>query len=144
MFEFTQKIADFLYSWVLNSHASDAKYFINMPNGFGMEKCLFFLLAVSIFAAAVFYFIIANDIKHGAAQKNCIFTWIGGYILLIFVNYVGMRLCYPDFDAIASGNLLKISAVDALYYTVLFELASLCMKGASKAPNIHLLSYFSH
>ena len=148
-FDFTVKISNFLYQWVMDASEGNPRgslyraIFSNdgQGGGHGMEYCLFFLLIVSIVSAAIFYFGIASNIQN-ATKNNYLSTYIMGFICLAVINYVGMQLIVEDVNVLTSFNMVKVCLIDIVYYTVLFELASLLMKGLSQAGDIHLLSLF--
>ena len=147
-FDFTVRISNFLYQWVMDASEGDPRgslyraiFSNDGQGGHGMEYCLFFLIIVSILTAAIFYFGIASNIQN-ATKKNYLATYIMGFICLAVINYVGMQLIVEDVNVLSSFNMVKVCLVDAVYYTILFELASLAMKSFSKAGDIHLLSLF--
>ena len=147
-FDFTVKISNFLYQWVMDVNEGNPRgslyraiFSNDGKGGHGMEYCLFFLLGVSIVTAAIYYFGISSNIQN-ATKKNYLATYIMGFICLAVINYVGMQLIVRDVNVLTSFNMVKVCLIDAVYYTVLFEVSSLAMKGFSKAGDIHLLSLF--
>ena len=144
-FDFTVKLSNIIYKWILDPSEGNPRgslykaIFSNDGNGgHGMEQCLFFLLFTSLAAAGVYYFVVASNIKQ-ATKSNYVVTWIGGFICLLIINYLGLTVTL-DADVFSSFNMIKLCFIDAAYYTVLFELWSLVMLPFSKAGNIHLLS----
>lgn len=146
-FDFTVKLSNFLYQWVLDASEGTnprgslyTAIFSNdgIKGGHGMEYCFFFLVILSILTSGVFYYVIASNIQN-ATKKNYVITWIMGYICLVVINYVGMQLVV-DVNVLSSFNMVKLCLIDAIYYTAFFEVWSLIMKGYSKAGDIDLLS----
>lgn len=147
MFTWSENISNAMYEWVLDPTSETFgmydKVFANFPNGgYGIEKCFFFMLAVGILSSAIYYFVVAAS-SINATKKNYIIMCVMGYIFLVFTNYIGLSFFTEGGSEVwTSLNMLKIAAVDILYYLIVFELASLLMKSFSKAPNIHLFTVF--
>lgn len=144
-FDFTVKISNFLYKWVLDKDEGNPRGSLYQAifsndgrNGHGMEYCLFFLLCVSIITAFIYYYVVAANIQN-ATKKNYFTTYIMGYICLWIINYLGLQMVV-DANVFASFNLVKICLIDALYYSVLFGISSACMKSKSKAGDIDLFT----
>ena len=143
-FDFTVKLSK-IYDWVLDVSEGDPRgslfreiFSNDGQGGHGQEYCLWFLIIVSFLTAAIFYFGIAKNIQN-ATKKNYLSTYVMGYICLVAINYVGMQLIV-DANVLTSFNMVKVCLVDILYYTILFEVASLIFKQFSDAGNIHLFN----
>lgn len=152
MFTWTKKISNAMYEWILDASKEQSselyhQIFNNLSNdngGFGIEKALFCLLAVSLLAVVFYYYILAQNAT-SATKKNYILTWVLGYIVLVFATYLTLvNTTLGGSEVWTSPNMIFIALINIVYYTIFFELFSLLLKGGSKAPNIHLVSVFSN
>lgn len=144
-FEFTVKLSNGLYQWLLDGREENYKVIFSNDGpgaGHGMEYCFFFMFGVSLITALIYYFGIASDINN-ATKKNYLSSWIMGFICLVAINYAGMEVILDgNASVLPSFNMVKICLIDIIYYSVLFEVFSLLFKDHSNASNIHLLTAF--
>lgn len=144
-FDFTVKLSNGLYQWLLDSREENYKVIFSNDGpgaGHGMEYCFFFMLGVSLITALLYYYWIASDINN-ATKKNYLSSWIMGFICLVAINYAGMEVILDgNASVLPSFNMVKICLIDTIYYSVLFEVFSSLFKRYSNASNIHLLTAF--
>ena len=133
-----EKLSFYLYDWILEKGGAFHQVYEN-NGGRGMFWAFVFLLAVSIIAAAIFYFGVSKTIEK-ANKKNYWTVFLLGMLTLVIVTVVGLRLitgyAKPDFW---SMNLLKLNLINIAYYLVLFEVWSLVFMPMSKAT-VHMFS----
>ena len=142
MRELAIRLSEILYKWVLAApgHKEYHQVYENVQGAsFGMMWTFVFLLAVSIIAAAVFYFGVSRTVVN--ANKKNYWTVCGlGLLTLVIASVVGLRLISgyngPEYWSV---NLLKLNLVNAAYYLVFFEIWSLVFMPMSKAT-VHMLS----
>lgn len=140
-------IASFLYSWLISQPDAYYNLFLCQPGyGYGMTYLLVFLALASIATPLIYYFVLAKDSKY-ATKKDYISTWLLGYFVLAVMNYFGFMALVDgaDIGIFTSLNLLKATLMDAVYYSVIYELVSYFAKSnkKTKARNIDLLSCWS-
>jgi len=143
--KFLNNFSEILYGWIVDS--TDELYFPMLQNiqdgGYGMTYLLIFLLIAGIAAPLIYYFGIAKNAAE-ATKKNYKITWLLGYFCLIVANYVGLMAfteCASG-DVLLSFDMLKITILDFIYYSLIMELVSWLVKSKSNAPNIDLITAF--
>jgi hypothetical protein len=138
-------ISEAFYKWVLNKRPGSG-YSELWQNGYnlgsGMARAFLFLILVSLVAVLIYYFVVSKK-PINATIKNYLITCLIGYVTLVVVNIVALKLITKaPIELIFSINMLWVCIVDILYYLVFFELFSLCFKKLSNAPHIDLIGIF--
>ena len=138
-----ETLSEIFYSFVMNTRASDYHFFQNGHNyGNGLEYLFIALLVIPLCFCLYFYFVQAANLANGT-KKNYMVIFFLGFLSLLVVDFVLMSTCAGHRHAIASGNMWKINFINVCYYPVMYQLYSWFIKGASKVPNIDLISCFS-
>lgn len=133
------KISNFLFNWVLNRHKDDYYYLSNTGDGkHGLIIALIILLVVSLLAAYVYYYMISKRVSN-ATQKNYISVCIMGEIAMILINYLLIYSLTNFSNIFISLNMLKLNAIDIVYFLISFEIWSWVIKSKSNARNISLI-----
>ena len=133
------KISNFLFNWVLNRHKGDYYYLSNTGDGkHGLIIALIILLIVSLLATYVFYYMISKRVSN-TTPRNYISVCIMGEIAMILMNYL-LIYSLTDFSNIfISLNMLKLNAIDIVYFLIAFEIWSWVIKSKSNGRNISLI-----
>lgn len=138
-------ISEAIYKWVLNKRPGSgySELWQNGHNlGCGMAWAFLFLIIVALVAVLIYYYGISKN-PESATKKNYLITCLIGYITLVVVNIVALKLITKaPVELIFSKNMLWVCVIDILYYLVLFELFSLAVKNWSNARHIDLISIF--
>lgn len=143
MFESIDKLGKFFYNTIGPVDPNEELFNIVFSSGkdcyHGMAWCFIFMVGAALLSSAFYYFFVDSDAKK-ATPKNYLMVFVMGYILLVAVNYLGITSISGE-DAYTTLNLLYITLVDIIYYTIVFELFSLFFKGFSKySTSIDLIS----
>lgn len=138
-----EKLAKFFYGLLIDDSATYSTFFTESG---GLKLCFILMLAVAFGAAAIYYYVVAGKVS-GATKANYLWTYIFGYIVLFFFTPLLFQLSHRAEDCDIWGFwtvFLYIGLVNALYYTVVYQLASmlLCNTPWTRANNITLLSIF--
>lgn len=138
-----ETLSEKLYSFVMNTRASDWHFFQNGQTYHnGLEYLFIALLVIPLCFCLYFYFVQAANLANGT-KKNYMVIFLLGFLSLLVVNFVLMYKCAGHPNAITSGNMWKINMIDVIYYPVMYQLYSWFIKDASKVPNTDLISCFS-
>ena len=138
-----ETLSEIFYSFVMNTRASDYQFFQNGHNyGNGLEYLFIALLVIPLCFCLYFYFVQASNLANGT-KKNYMVIFLLGFLSLLVVDFVLMTTCAGHRNALTSWNMWKINMIDIIYYPVMYQLYSWFIKGASKVPNIDLISCFS-
>ena len=139
--DFLSKISEILFGWVLKApgHQEYSQVYQNAQGGKGMMYALLFLIAVSIIAAAFYYFVVCSSVEKANKKNYWVIVGLGA-IALVIVNVVGLRLItgYNKAD-FWSTNLLMLNIASLVYYLILFEVWSLLFMPMSKST-VHMFS----
>ena len=138
-----EKLAKFLYGWLLNGTEAHSTYFTNEG---GWLLCFVMMLGIALAASAFYYFGIATKVSN-ATKENYLWTWIFGYIVLFFFTPLVFQLNFRSAGvSIFDFTLLfvYIGLLNAVYYTVVFQLLSSvwCTTPMTKANIITLFTLF--
>ncbi len=133
------------FDWALSNTADTWNKFYSV----GAEKYydgkdwgLIFLLAISLVAVLIYFFVIAQKMKDATDTNYLTIYGLGIVLLLAFNCFVIPNCVTPKFPIkdIWDLNLLYFCLIDILYYTLLFEVWSLLFRGLSKDTNRDLIS----
>lgn len=136
-------MSEWLYSWLLD--ATDENWlaiFANQPDGgYGQSYLVIFLLLTAIATPLIFYFIIAKNAAN-ATKKNYITLWLLGYFCLVVMNYFGLAALTDSKDVFMNFDMIKVTLIDFIYYSVIYELISYFSKESKRtmANNIDLIT----
>lgn len=131
---FGKKLSFVVYFFVKLKGSDNINWFGDKLHG--KEYSFYFLLLLSIAFVLVYYFGVASKVQN-ATKQNYRGIFIMGYITLVVLSCVGMA-SFVSPSAVATLPMLEICLWDILWYSVLYEVFSLLVKGWSNAQNIHL------
>lgn len=134
------KISELLYAWLLNARDADYKFFQNGHGyGNGMEYLCIALFVFPLVFSAFFYFVQAQKLANATRNAYLVIFFLG-LLSLIVASYVIMFTVVEHENVFLDGNMLKLMLADIIYYSILYQLYSWFMKGASNVPNLDLWS----
>ena len=133
---FGVKLSRFAYFFVKLKDANTTNWFGAQEHG--KEYCLYCLLLVSLIFAFVFYRGVAKNVQN-ATMQNYRGIYFMGYITLVVLSCIAIAAMVTP-AAVFTLPMLEICLWDIFWYSLLFEVCSLCLKHYSNAQGIHLLN----
>lgn len=134
-----------IYDWVLTKTSATftGLYNAGAPLHYdGKDWGLIFMLVISLVAVLCYYFGVAQKLKNATSANYLLVFGLGILVLLTFNCFVIPNCVTPKFPIkrIWDLNLLKFCVIDILYYTVMFEIWSLIVRGFSKDNHKDLIN----
>lgn len=133
-----------IYSWVLEKSSETYAnfYAVGSPQHWdGRDWGLIFLLAISLVAVLVYYFIVASQLKNANSTNYYIVYGLGIFTLILVDCCLIPNLVTPKcpIREVMDLNMLWFCCSSVLYYTVMYELFSLIFMTLSRDKHRHLI-----
>ena len=144
--EVIKKISTGIYQWILDTFTEDYSVIYQYDDGGkGMLWCFWALMAVSLAAVLVYYFVIVKGDQNRATRLNYLTTFVLGIVTIVVVDIVVLKLCQQGNECpFFTMNLLKMCLLNIAYYIILFEAWSLAFRGLSEDPKRDIFSCFKN
>lgn len=133
---FLRTIADTIFSWVLDANGESFNVIMNN------DVLLWHLIALFVITTAsvlVFYYVVAKEVIN-ATKKNYLTVFVLGLLVLWLVDYFVISTIIDDFSYTWTLNNFYLSAINSLYYAILYGIISWFAKEGSNAKHISLWS----
>lgn len=126
-----------LFNWAIDHNASDC---LVTKGPSILAWILIFLIVITLIFNLIFYYGISS-VAANATKRNYLVVFGLGVLVLWLTNLIIIPSIVGDWSYALGMNNLLVSAIDTIYYVILYEFISFFVKDmGTNAKHIHLIN----
>ena len=127
-----------LFNWAIDHNATSDCLVTKGPSI--LAWILIFLIGITLFSNLIFYYFISS-VAANATKRNYLVVFGLGVLVLWLTNLIIIPSIVGDWSYALGRNNLVVSAIDTIYYVILYEFISFFVKDmGTNAKHIHLIN----